>query len=321
MIRCIIPLIPSVNNVLITCAGGAGSLLLAESLQRTQRVYLADANDLNTALSPRFPFRKIPFGSDPAFADALRSLIGEWNIDYVVPGADEELMPFHRLREEGLIACVMPRGAFVELCLHKKNLMYALDAEGISHLPSFERAEDVRYPAIAKPVFGRGSRQVHCLEHASHLQGYFALYDQDFSRTVVQPAVGGVEYTVSVVVSNRNVLIGVVPKRILEKRGITRSAVTEKNGIIAAVCQRIVEQFQPCGPFNVQLKLCDGVCSIFEINPRLSTTAVLTAEAFGNEIELYIRSFDQDPISLPPVMEEGVAMHRSEAHHFMRGST
>ena len=306
------------KNVLMTCAGGAGSLLLAESLKRTYRVHLADANDMNPAVASEFPFRKIPFGADPVFPDAVRSLIKEWSIDVVAPGADEELAPLSRLREEHLVECVMPTGAFIDLCLDKCALMQALNSEGISHLLPFARPDDVRYPAIAKPVRGRGSRQVHRLENASHLQGYLALYDTDFSRTLVQPAVDGVEYTVSVVVNNHNVLIGVVPKRILEKRGITRSAVTEKNDIIAAACQRIVERLRPCGPFNVQLKLYDGVCSIFEINPRLSTTAVLTEEAFGNEIELYIRYFDASDCPSPPTMEEGVAMYRTETHHFVR---
>jgi len=165
-------------------------------------------------------------------------------------------------------------------------------------------------------VRGRGSRQVHRVENALQLEGYFALYDTDFTRTVVQPAIDGVEYTVSVIVNNRNALIGIVPKRILEKRGITRSAVTEKNDIIAAACKRIVEHFKPCGPFNVQLKLCDGVCSIFEINPRLSTTAVLTEEAFGNEIDLYVRYYDQVVLSGLPTLLEGVRMYRHYTHLF-----
>src|SRR3989338_4721867 len=152
------------KNVLMTCAGGAGSLLLAESLKRTYLVHLADANDMNPAVSSRFPFRTIPFGSDPAFPAALRLLLKEGDIDYVVPGADEELLPFHRLRKEQLVECVMPTGAFIDLCLDKCALMQALNSQVISHLLPFARPDDVRYPAIAKPVRGRGSRQGHRLE-------------------------------------------------------------------------------------------------------------------------------------------------------------
>lgn len=307
------------QNVLITCAGGAGSLPLAESLPKTFRVFLADANDHITART-KLPFRKIPMGSNPSYSEALHSLIKEWNIDYIVPGADEELVPLARLQEEGIVRSISPDRGFIETCLNKKQLMRELDAHGISTLLPFEKKEDVSYPAIAKPVFGRGSREVHRIDSNSELQGYLQLYGKTFSEILVQPYIAGEEFTVSVIVNNRNQLIGIVPKRVIEKRGITQIAVTEKNDLIEEVCKRIVEKMHPCGPFNVQLKFLENACFIFEINPRLSTTAILTDRAFGNEIELYIRYFDSSNLASLPTMKEGVYLRRHHEHRFVTSS-
>lgn len=309
-------MICSMKNVLITCAGGAGSLYLAKSLQPAYQVFLADANDQIAAADAGLPFRKIPFGAGPSFGAALRALIREWDLDIIVPGTDEELLPCDALRQEGICACVLPQHDFMKLCLHKKRLMRSLQEKGISNLLPFETEESVSYPAFAKPIFGRGSRQAHQLDSPEQLRGYLQLYRRSFPDVLVQPYVDGTEYTVSVIVNNRNAILGIVPKRIIEKCGITLSAITEKSDVISHCCDQVVRELEPCGPFNVQLKIRDGIPYIFEINPRLSTTAVLTEKAFGNEIDLYIRYYDQrKPLGLPTLLE-GVRLIRHYAHLF-----
>lgn len=275
-----------------------------------------DGNDQELVQHAHFPFQKIPFGSDPSFLSALKEVIKQWNIDCIVPGADEELIPCAKLREEGVVECVTPNRAFIETCLNKKQLMHTLHRYNISHLLPFDEKQDVRYPAIAKPVFGRGSRQVHRIDSEQQLNGYFALYNKTMEDTLLQPCIEGKEFTISVIVNNLNKLIGIVPKRVIEKRGITRIAVTERNHHIEQICSHIVDDLHPCGPFNVQLMVLGENCFIFEINPRLSTTAVLTEKAFGNEIDLYIRNINRKRPLPPPILQEGLYLFRSEAHHF-----
>jgi len=306
------------QNILFTCAGGAGVLDLAEPLQSTFQIFLADGSDQTAARYSDFPFKKIPFGSSPSYEEAMRSVIREWDIDCVVPGADEELLPLARLQEEHTVLCVMPERRFIETCLNKKKALHALHKRNISSLLPFEKEEEVHYPVVAKPVYGRGSRQMHRIDTKTQLSGYLQLYDKTFSEVLVQPYIEGKEYTVSAIVNNRNHIIGIVPKKVIEKRGITRVAVSEKNIHIEQTCKRIVETMHPCGPFNVQLIMQGETCYIFEINPRLSTTAVLTEKAFGNEVALCIQYGDKDTIESPPTLQEGVTLYRYESHHFER---
>ena len=89
----------------------------------------------------------------------------------------------------------------------------------------------------------------------------------------------------SVVVWRDGIVRAVVPKEIIDKRGITRLAVTRKNDAIDRLCRNIQERLRADGPFNVQLRLdANGTPLPFEINPRFSTTVTLTQAAGVDEL-------------------------------------
>jgi len=303
--------------ILITCAGGSGPIYLSRTLRRRFIVILADGSRDNAGPFIGLPFYLTPFGNDPSYGNVLKQIVKKHYVDYVVPGADEELVPLNDLMKEiKSFVLIAPDKDFITLCLNKKQLMIELDKIHLSHLPPFARKQDVTYPAIAKPIYGRGSRQVHQVKNIHELNGYLDLYGKKFSDVLVQKYIPGVEYTVSVIVNNVNAIIGIVPKRIISKKGITRSAVAERNVLIEKVCRDIVASLKPGGPFNVQLMLYRGKVYIFEINPRLSTTSVLTDKAFGNEIELFIKYYGKTVIIGAPAMKASVRLYRYEENIF-----
>ncbi len=195
--------------------------------------------------------------------------------------------------------------------------MRALDNLNISHLLPYPKEAAIKYPAIVKPIFGRGSREVHIINSSGQLRGYLRLYNKKFNNVLIQPYVGGEEYTVSVIVNNFNKIIGIVPKKIILKKGITKAAVAERISLIDVVCKRIVDKLQPEGPFNVQLKVHNGKVFIFEINPRLSTTAVLTDKAFGNEVELYLKYYSKNFLKNLPRKITKTYLYRYEENIFV----
>ncbi len=304
-------------GILILCAGGSGPIYLAKKLRKMYRVVLADASAQHAGTSLGLPSYRIPMGTDPGFLRAIRTIVRAHDIDYVVPGADEELVPLSAFAEKDTrLKVVAPRHDFIALCLNKKKLMHELVGKNISHVPPYEKIRDVRYPAIAKPISNHGSREVHRVGSVAQLNGYLALYGKKFGDILVQQLVSGDEYTVSVIVNNKNKLVGIVPKKIILKRGITRSAITASHPAIERACRAIVETMSPCGPFNVQLMLHKNAVYIFEINPRLSTTSVLTERAFGNEIELYVRYFDRETIVGAPKFKRDILLMRYEENIF-----
>lgn len=305
------------KTILFTCAGGNGPIYLARKLKNRFNIVLADANDKNVAPYVGFKFVLIPFGNSLEFPTTVGKIIKKYKVDYVVPGSDEELVPVIKLAKDiGLFVPISPDLKFTQTCLNKKNLMDVLQKSSISELSYFKKITNIKYPVIMKPVFGRGSREVHKVYSREQLDGYLKLYKKDISDVLIQKYIDGVEYTVSVIVNNLNKIIGIVPKKIIEKRGITKSAVTEDNKIIKKVCEKIVSAMNPRGPFNVQLKLFLGKVYVFEINPRLSTTSVLTEKAFGNEVDLCVKYYDKKNIMNLPKMKAPVYLYRYEENIF-----
>ncbi|MFA6405683.1 MAG: ATP-grasp domain-containing protein [Candidatus Paceibacterota bacterium] len=305
------------KNILITCAGGSGPIYMAKKMKNKFNVFLVDATDQTIAPYLGLPFEKIPFGNDPNYLRRMEFLIKKWNINCIVPGADEELLSIKILCEgyPSLLA-VLPSKDFITLCLNKKKLMEVLEKSNISHLLPFTDKKSIKYPAIAKPIFGRGSREVHIIKDSKQLEGYLKLYNKKFEDILIQPYIGGEEYTISAIVNNLNQIISIVPKKIILKRGITRVAVTEKNIIVEKITKAIVEKLHPSGPFNIQLKIWKNRPYIFEINPRLSTTSVLTDKALENEVELYIRYNNIDKIKKTLSFRKGVYLYRYEENYF-----
>lgn len=307
------------ENILITCAGGSSSIYFAQAMSRRHNIFLVDADDRSVAPYLGLPFMKIPFGKSLQFIKVMDQLIRKWKITCIVPGADEELVKISRyVRRTPGVTAVVPQEKFISQCLDKKGLMKLLHEYGISELMPWSRINDVKYPAAVKPNYARGSRGFHVVTTRKQLIGYIDLYKVKFADLVVQPYIEGTEFTVSVIVNNKNKLIGIVPKRIIIKRGITKASVVEKNITIERVCRQIVSQLKPRGIFNVQLKLLKGKIYIFEINPRLSTTAVQTAVAFGNEIELHLKYHDKDTLRGLPKMKTGIYLYRYDRNYFRK---
>lgn len=305
------------ENIIVTCGSGSGPIYLARTLAKKHKVFIVDGSEQGVAPHLGFPFAKIPFGNSEKFVPALTSLIKKWNIDCIVPCADEELLGALELSQKLGVTSVIPQNPeFIERCLNKRRLMEELSKEGISELRGFSKRSDVLYPAVAKPNRGRGSREMHIIKDKDQLEGYFKLYGRFWDDVLVQPHIGGDEYTVSVIVNDVNAIIGIVPKKVISKRGITRVAMSDSNRKIQVACERIVAVFNPRGPFNVQLKWCNGEVYIFEINPRLSTTAVLTDRAFGHEVELYLKHRGRKSIANPPKLKKGIYLYRYEENVF-----
>jgi carbamoyl-phosphate synthase large subunit len=192
--------------------------------------------------------------------------------------------------------------------------MMRLNELGISSVNSIRGNEfngQISFPVFMKPISGRGSRGAYKIDSNQQFKAYFSLFCSKKEEILVQPLLTGTEYTVGVLCNNKNDLISISSKRIIQKRGITLLAVTENNHKIDELAKRIVKELKPGGPFNIQLMITpNDEIKIFEINPRFSTTSILDYEAGIDLVSLYIqfkdRNYDQ-PIKYPT---ERIRIHR-----------
>ena len=107
-------------NILLTCAGGSSMIYLAREMRKTHNIFLADASKESIARFSGLPFTILPFGTNPAYTKELKKIIIKWNLDCIVPGADEELLPVSKLRDDGVIRhAIVPDVEFIRTCLNK----------------------------------------------------------------------------------------------------------------------------------------------------------------------------------------------------------
>ena len=309
------------KNVLISAAGGSFFPYVYDSLRARYNIFLTDQNKQLLQIHPGLPLVVLPPIQHPTFEAQLRDTIVRHQIDYYIPLIDEELC-IAQAMAKGMpsLKVIAPRTDFIQTCLDKNRLMEKLEALDISVIPSTIATTydgSGPYPLFLKPNSGRGSRGALRVASRAQYDAYFVLHPYKKSEVLVQEYLEGVEYTVSVTVNSLNKIIAIVPKKVISKKGITQHAITQKNPSIDAVCSKIVTLMEPCGPFNVQLmKTSEGI-QIFEINPRFSTTSLLTCEAGANEFHLCIQNYDRPNVERVD-FTEGVGIWRRWESVFYR---
>lgn len=299
--------------LLISGAGGSVFPYLFGALEKKYDLFLVDSNPAVKKIYPDKNVMTVPPVTDQSYRDTISRIIKRHKIDYYIPLIDEEIPQALSMAatRKGL-RVIAPRKGFVGLCLDKYALMRQLASRQISEVKTWKVPEfkGEMFPIFVKPRVGRGSRGGRKIMSSEELSAYFRVEPYSPADVIVQEYLEGDEYTVSVVVNNQNRPMAIVPKKIILKKGITQQAVTEKNKLIEETCRKIVEKLQPAGPFNVQLRIVKGKLKIFEINPRFSTTTVLTCEAGVNEFELWIDNYDCNSVKYVDTWKEGLYLYR-----------
>ena len=287
------------KKILFSGAGGSIFPYMFEALEKKYEVYAMDADEKVKYMYPNKRVYIVPKVNDVNFEDEISKIILDNNIDFYVPLIDEEIIKAIKIARKLGIKVLSPSENFVKLCLNKYHLMNVLAEKKISNIKTKYMHlynDEFDYPIFLKPNVGRGSRGIRKINNRAEKEAYFILEKYKKNEILVQPYIEGDEYTVSVTVNNLNKIISIIPKLVFIKEGITKYAQSIKNDLIIEKCKEIVKKLNPCGSFNVQLKLINNDIFIFEINPRFSTTLVLSIASGVNEIDLVIQNYNKSNV-------------------------
>ena len=285
------------KKILISGLGGSFFPYLHDKLKLKYDLYYVDNNIILNKIYPDYNFFHVPLVTDPNYISCIDKIISENNIDFYLPLIDEEIEPVINSFSNKLIV-IAPDLDFVKLCINKYNLMLELERLNISKIKTFTADKynsQIKFPIFLKPISGRGSRGIFKIDNEEQYQAYFKLYTQySKSEILVQENISGQEYTVGVLANNLGNLLVINSKKVISKKGITQIAVTEKNELINATINEIILKMRPTGPFNVQLYITPhNEVKIFEINPRFSTTTIMSYASSIDEVSLFLENHDK----------------------------
>ena len=271
------------KKILLTGGGGAGNEAIWRILSDKYDLYFADCEIDN--IDKMIPVEKrvrIPSASDANFIPRLIKVCRDIGLDFLVPSVDEELLLISK--NSSLFPCdiFLPNTSFIETMIDKYVSMTSIRAQGLVapetyHADEWER---LKFPMIIKPTSGRGSRGVMVLKAKNELGAYKIFNPVPDKNLIVQKLIEGQEFTVFVSANKDGDLNCVIPVNVEQKRGVTISAVTEKNISIIDYVRSFHKKFNTSCIYNLQCILTSkNEVFPFEINPRVSTTFCMALAA------------------------------------------
>lgn len=298
------------KKILFTGGGGAAAEGIFRHWQSKYDIYFADAD--KNAISPLIPKERkieIPFANEKNFVSAVAQICDDYKIDLFVSGVDEELPFSHDIvTQTKNTRLLSPSKEFIADMMNKYHFISLLNDSGLNAPTSYlgshlETVPEDFFPAIMKPIYGRGSRGVSVINNKRQANAYLELSDQPAEKIIIQQYAKGIEYTVFMSADSHGNLCAIIPVKVGVKRGITIRAVTENNPVIIEYCKKFHEYFKPTGVYNIQLIL-DEYNNIFpfEVNPRVSTTFILAVSTGFDPIETFLNG-SKEKIFIPQTQQ------------------
>ncbi len=315
-------------TVLVTGAGGASGIGAIQSLtdKNDHQVIGVDMDPTAAGLYLADAGSPIPPADDPTWAEKMAQIVEEFGVEVIIPTVDEELTVLQSLSQAvGEVPIVAPKQDVIEIARDKYRTMQELSKAGVPTPKTWlgtdtDQIPNTAFPLIVKPRAGRGSRGVQRVETPTELATHLKTTTIDAERLLCQECLSGPEYTTSVVGTNCNRLLSVVPKEALKKEGSTVLGATRQMPAVDEICRQIFETLQPAGPLNVQQLLDeDGIPRVIEINPRFSSTSCLTVAAGVNEFDLLVRDALGQQVDPPAGFETDHYIIRYQNHLFADG--
>jgi carbamoyl-phosphate synthase large subunit len=306
------------KTLLFTGGGGAATEALDRLLRDRYVVHFCDADpDAKPPSIRPERWHVIPRavnsygGVHPDFVSSLYELCIDLKVDLLIPGVDEELRPLSFKPNNMPCRLLLPAYTYVSARLDKFVTSRFLALHNIP-APVTERLWPNKggmqwpaFPCILKPREERGSKHVYTVKSETEGGAAVILSGLNPGEFITQAYVPGQEYTVTLVANQAKQLRAIVPVRVDLKRGITLRAETDDNPEVIETCRRIHAADPFAGVVNVQGILTTSIVptpdepsvstrfTVFEINPRVSTTTCLAMAAGVDVIGLACESFGE----------------------------
>lgn len=268
------------KRILITGAGGAGSVEIWNLLNKKYKLYFCDQDIslIHSSIPDKRKFQ-VPSAKNSLFIKSIYSIIRKLKINLLVPTVDEEIsVLLSKKNNIKNIFCPPKKISLVFLDKFKTSIF--LKDNNFNDLNSLVVKKKKTFPKnknlIVKPRFGRGSIMIHRISSYAQFKSYLNLYKLKAADVIVQKFIKGQEYTIFIDTDENGKLKSIVPVKVLRKKGVTLHGVTDNNKKIIDFVKKFNTKFKSQNSYNLQLIIKKRKIYVLEINPRISTTFIIT---------------------------------------------
>lgn len=273
-------------NILVTgCGGDIGQSIgkiLNDSIY-VNHLYGCDVSDENAGKFIFKNFSLAPSCNSDDYLQFLEEYVDAQAIDFIIPIAEPELRFFSKrgiTDNVGSAKLVMASERALEVGFDKLLTATFLEKHGLPFPTSYplETIEEIeKFPAVLKSRSGSGSSNVHIVNDDEE----FRFYKKRNKNFIVQEYLDGDhgEFTCGVFRSRNGTIRTIVLKRRLTG-GFSGYGTIVDDVSINNLLRTLSEKLDLVGSINVQLRITGKGPTIFEINPRFSST-VLFRHMFG----------------------------------------
>jgi carbamoyl-phosphate synthase large subunit len=296
-----------VSNVLVPGASAPAGINTIKSLKLSNfkgKVLSTDSNALSAGFYLSDYMEVIPEVDHDNYLDALFKIIDKYDINVLMPSSGHDIFPFsenkEKLKNNGVIAVVSNRD-ILEICRDKILTFQSLSK--IFNLPhtTDKKNEIGKFPIIAKPRYGKGSRDIIKIDDFEELD----YIDSKYSNMIFQEYLPGEEYTIDVLSDMDSNPITAIPRIRLQTRGgiSTKGKIVLDKKLIDEAFE-IVKHLKIIGPCCIQVKKDkDGIFKLVEINPRLGGGTIFSTLAGANFPKMIIDMVEGRNIKVPTISE------------------
>ena len=324
-------------RILRTASGSMAAIgLINELIKRGVDVICADANPLSAGLYYCRKGYVIPRGSDPNFIPTILDISKKERVNAILSGPEEEIIPLSKNKgvflKENILPLV-PDYDSVLVCSDKFKTYDFFIENNISTSKTIfinsknndiiKQLDELEFPAILKPRFGRGSRDIYIAHNKHELEFYVSKLCKN-SDYLVQEFIYGIEYTIDIFSDLDGKPLSIVPrKRLGVESGIAVKAQTFYDKKIINYTYKIARKLKLIGPSNIQciLDKKDGTPKFIEINPRFGGGSILSIKADPTIVENLIRIIKGEKPIPSQVFKEGLIMLRYYSEIYINSSS
>ena len=312
-------ILQQLSAVLVPGAGGEAGIGAIKSLKLAHfkgEIIATDANPLSAGLFLASSSVVMPKSSDEKqFLEKLFDIIRKKKIQVLMPTSqtDGYVYSKHRSEIEELGAIpVISEVESMDTCIDKKLTFSKLSQKFPLPFTTTDPDKIHAFPAIAKPRFGKGSRDIFLVENESDLK--YVLSKVGKKEMIFQEYLPGKEYTVDVLSDlEKNPLMAVPRVRLETRGGISSKGKVVHDEDLQMECMKIASTVGISGPCCIQMKESkDGGLKLVEINPRLGGGSYLATLAGANFPAMVIDIALGKPVLVPSFSEITVVRYFEE---------